>query len=108
MSSMSGGKTVRVILILWFCLALIVGISGRFRVVSAPIVAATVWTSTAVALFAYWKSPGNQKLGRDCGSSLVDRVCILRDSLAFILYFFVDAADYPKASLFRAGSATSP
>ena len=57
MSSTSGGKTVRVILILWFCLALIVGISGRFRVVSAPIVAATVWTSTAVALFAYWKSP---------------------------------------------------
>jgi hypothetical protein len=57
MSSRSGSKTVRVILILWFCLALIAGISGRFRVVSAPIVAATIWTSTAVALFACWKSP---------------------------------------------------
>jgi len=57
MSSTSDDKTVRVILILWFCLALIVGISGRFRVVSAPVVAATVWTSTAVALFACWKLP---------------------------------------------------
>lgn len=43
-------KTARVILGLWFCLALIVGMSGRFRVVSAPIVAGTVWTLTALAL----------------------------------------------------------
>jgi hypothetical protein len=40
---------------LWFCLALILGISGRFNDVSAPIVAATVWISTAIALFACWK-----------------------------------------------------
>ena len=46
---------MRVLLVLWFCFALIVGISGRFRDASAPIVAATVWISTAVALFACWK-----------------------------------------------------
>jgi hypothetical protein len=50
-------KTVRVILGLWFCLALIVGMSGRFHVVSAPIVAATVWTLTGLALFLCWILP---------------------------------------------------
>jgi hypothetical protein len=53
----SSTKIVRVLLILWFCLALIVGISGRFRAVSAPVVAATVWISTAFALFICWKVP---------------------------------------------------
>lgn len=52
---MSSSRIVRVLLVLWFCLALIVGISGRFREVSAPVVAATIWISTAVALFACWK-----------------------------------------------------
>ena len=53
----SSTKIVRVLLVLWFCLALIVGISGRFRAVSAPVVAATVWISTAFALFVCWKVP---------------------------------------------------
>jgi hypothetical protein len=57
MNSASGSKTARVILVLWFCLALIVGISGRFRVAPASVVAATVWTLTAIALFASWKLP---------------------------------------------------
>ena len=59
-------------MVLWFCLALIVGISGRFHAVSAPVVAATVWISTAIALFVCWKA-GHPKLGGDCRSSLVDR-----------------------------------
>jgi hypothetical protein len=53
----SSSQIVRVLLVLWFCLALIVGISGRFHDVSAPVVAATAWISTAVALLACWKLP---------------------------------------------------
>ena len=44
-------------MVLWFCLALIVGISGQFRAVSAPVVAAIVWISTAIALLVCWKVP---------------------------------------------------
>ena len=54
---MSSTKIVRVLLVLWFWLALIVGISGRFHDVSAPVVAATVWISTAFALLVCWKVP---------------------------------------------------
>jgi len=39
----------------WFCFALAVGVSGKFHYASAPGVAATVWTLTAVALVAGWK-----------------------------------------------------
>jgi hypothetical protein len=46
---------VIIILSVWFCLALVFGISGRFESVSAPFVAATVWVLTAVVLIACWK-----------------------------------------------------
>lgn len=46
-----------VILAVCFCLALFVGLAGWFRVLSAPVVAATVWTLTAVLLLACWLIP---------------------------------------------------
>jgi hypothetical protein len=43
-------------LVTWFGFAFALGISGKFRDASAPLVAATVWTLTALALLACWKS----------------------------------------------------
>jgi hypothetical protein len=56
-SMRSGGKFTTVILAVWFCLALFLGIAGWFRAASAPVVGATVWTLTAVSLFACWLIP---------------------------------------------------
>lgn len=41
-------------LLAWFCFALAVGVAGWFRNASAPWVAATVWTLTALTLLACW------------------------------------------------------
>ena len=70
MSSTPGGKTVRVILILWFCLAPIVGISDRFRAHRCR----DRLDVNCRCAFRLLEISGNQKLGRDCRSSLVDRV----------------------------------
>jgi hypothetical protein len=42
-------------LLTWLCFALAVGVSGRFRNASAPGVAASVWTLTALTLLACWR-----------------------------------------------------
>jgi hypothetical protein len=42
-------------LLAWLCFALAVGVSGWFRNASAPGVAATVWTLTALTLLACWR-----------------------------------------------------
>jgi len=42
-------------LLAWLCFAVAVGVSGCFQHASALGVAATVWTLTAVALWACWK-----------------------------------------------------
>jgi hypothetical protein len=48
-------KLVTVALIVWACLALVVGAGGWFRNSSALVVAITVWSLTALALLACWK-----------------------------------------------------
>lgn len=47
-------KFVVVALGAWFCFALALGISGSFHNFSAPKVAVTVWTLTAIAILACW------------------------------------------------------
>jgi hypothetical protein len=42
-------------LLAWLCFALAIGVGGWFRNASAPGVAATVWTLTALVLLACWK-----------------------------------------------------
>jgi hypothetical protein len=42
-------------LLAWLCFALAVGVGGWFRNASAPGVAATVWTLTALTLLACWR-----------------------------------------------------
>jgi hypothetical protein len=42
-------------LLTWLCFALAVGVGGWFRNASAPGVAATVWTLTALTLLACWR-----------------------------------------------------
>ena len=49
----SAKRVVPLTLLVWLCLG--VGVAGVFRNVSAPAVAATVWTLTAMALLACWK-----------------------------------------------------
>jgi hypothetical protein len=51
----SGSKTVAIVLAVWFCLALGLGLSGLFRPASAPVIGATVWALAALALFLSWK-----------------------------------------------------
>jgi hypothetical protein len=46
-------RLVTLVLLAWICLA--VGLSGRLHYASAPAVAATVWTLTALVLLACWK-----------------------------------------------------
>ena len=46
-------RVVTLVLLGWLCFA--VGLSGWFHNATAPAVAATVWTLTALALFACWK-----------------------------------------------------
>ena len=46
-------RVVTLVLLGWLCFA--VGLSGWFRHATAPAVAVTVWTLTALALFACWK-----------------------------------------------------
>jgi hypothetical protein len=46
-------RLVTLVLLGWLCFA--VGLAGWFRNASAPAVAATVWTLTALALLACWK-----------------------------------------------------
>ena len=46
-------SVVSFVLLGWLCLA--VGLSGRFSSASAPAVAVTVWTLTALLLIACWK-----------------------------------------------------
>jgi hypothetical protein len=42
-------------LVVWLCVALALGISGKFHDASAPLVAATVWVLTGLALLACWQ-----------------------------------------------------
>lgn len=48
-------KLVTVALIVWACLALVIGAGGWFRDASAPAIAIIVWSLTALALLACWK-----------------------------------------------------
>lgn len=41
----------------WLCFALAIGVAGPFRNASAPGVAVTVWSLTALLLLACWKVP---------------------------------------------------
>ena len=45
------------VLLTWFCLSVIFGLTGAFESVSAPVVALTVWTLTAIVLLSWWKIP---------------------------------------------------
>jgi hypothetical protein len=56
-SERTGSKSVALIVAAWLCLAAGVGIAGWLESASAPIIAITVWTLTALALFACWKVP---------------------------------------------------
>lgn len=49
------GKFVSFVLAAWLCFALAVGVAGWFQPASAPVVALTVWTLTALVLLACWK-----------------------------------------------------
>ena len=49
----SSNRIVTLVLLGWLCFA--VGLGGWFHDATAPAVAATVWTLTALALFACWK-----------------------------------------------------
>jgi len=53
----SGRGSVALLLAAWFCLATGVGIAGWLEKVSAPVIAAVVWTLTALALLVCWKVP---------------------------------------------------
>jgi hypothetical protein len=46
-------RVVTLVLFGWLCFA--VGLTGWFHNASAPVVAATVWSLTALALIAWWK-----------------------------------------------------
>lgn len=48
-------KLITVALLCWGCLALVVGADGWFRNASAPAVAVSVWSLTALASLACWK-----------------------------------------------------
>lgn len=49
----NSNRVVTLVLLGWLCFA--VGLSGWFHNATAPVVAATVWTSTALVLLACWK-----------------------------------------------------
>jgi hypothetical protein len=51
----SPDKIITAMLSAWLCFALAVGVAGWFQSASAPLVAATVWTLTALVLLACWK-----------------------------------------------------
>jgi hypothetical protein len=84
----SDGKVVILSLIIWLGLALLAGFSGWFRAASAPIVAGTVWTLTALALVACWiYAPLRRWL------AIVDlRVLISLHLVRFVagIYFLID------------------
>ena len=48
---------VPLILVSWLCLALGLGLTGRFEQASAQAIAATVWTLTILLLLGWWKIP---------------------------------------------------
>jgi hypothetical protein len=48
-------RIVAVLLLTWLGLAAAVGVSGQFQRASAPVVALTVWTLTALVLLTCWK-----------------------------------------------------
>jgi hypothetical protein len=56
----TSSKLVPFTLLVWFSFALAIGLTGLFESVSAPIVAVTVWTLTAIVLLGWWKIPGIQ------------------------------------------------
>jgi hypothetical protein len=51
-------KPAGLILVAWFCVALLVGLTGIFNSASAGAVALTVWALTAFVLVSWWKVPG--------------------------------------------------
>lgn len=53
----SAAKLFPFTLLVWFTLALAVGLTGVFKQASAPVVALTVWTLTAIVLLSWWKIP---------------------------------------------------
>ncbi len=56
-------RLVTLVLLGWLCFA--VGLTGWFHNASAPAVAATIWTLTALALVACWKIDGVRALALD-------------------------------------------
>jgi hypothetical protein len=57
----SGNKTVSLLLVAWICIAAGAGIAGWLERANAPVVAAIVWTLTALTLLACWKVPTLRK-----------------------------------------------
>jgi hypothetical protein len=51
----SVGKNIALVLAGWILVASAIGLAGWFKTASAPLVAATVWTLTALILLACWK-----------------------------------------------------
>jgi hypothetical protein len=56
-----GNKSVVLILAAWLCIATGAGVAGWLERANAQMVAATVWTLTALALLACWKVPTLQE-----------------------------------------------
>jgi hypothetical protein len=69
----------------WLCFALALGFSGVFQSASAPIVAATVWSLTAVVLLVCWKAAAINSWWHD-----VDlRWLVLLHATRFIGFYFL-------------------
>jgi len=57
----TGNKNVALLLAAWLCLAGGVGLAGWLEPASAPVVAITIWSLTALTLLTCWKIPTIQQ-----------------------------------------------
>jgi hypothetical protein len=82
----SPGKIVGALLLAWFCFALAIGVGGSFRNAGAPVVALTIWTLSALTLFAGWKIP----MFRDWAATVDLRVLVAFHLGRFVgIYFLI-------------------
>jgi hypothetical protein len=71
-------KLVLVILTAWFCLVVVLGLTGRFANASAQMVAATVWILTAIVLLSWWKIAVANRFANNVALSRLIALHVLR------------------------------
>ena len=96
-------RNVALLLLGWIFIASGIGLAGWFKSVSAPFVAATVWTLTALVLLACWKVPSFKSWASNVDLRWLVLPHVTRFVAGLCLFSFCSRGELPFAFAAPAG-----